>query len=571
MNLRKLLTLVFAVCCCLAAHAQSPFYHFFQDTILPGFRISGTLDSTDQYCSPYASNTVQFVQPSLRTFSFRQVSKLPAVNVPRRYSNIPHIGFSYSMGSNLQQLGKISYTQATDSINFLQMDYQRQLSNGAMRNQDLVSNQMELSWLRRGKFYGLGLDIKYLSLEQGLNGGLLGDTIQNDFGQEFQEVNKGNARQKYNLADLRMENFFSLTDNPDLKTGFFVSPFFKVTNRRYSEVDSLPEIYGFTNYDTLTTQDFWQRGEIGASAGYFFHTKPFVLNGGIELNYWDFDNYLVHNDTLELAAVGDLIVDLRSGWQWKNAAKINVLGALGEFGATTHLYKAFQGVTVSLDGNFGRRYPQPYQRNYFGNTVNYSWNTKTLETYVNASGLIKIRLRGQTIRLYGGADQRFNMPVFLDGRWRQDTLTSLSLAHVGGGFDLSWKRLLFQPKATFQISSISIVPALIVQARIAYNGTLFKAGRLRTVTGIDLGYTTAYTLMGYSPMMDTYVFSSSARTFEAMPKIHFFTQFDLGFLRWFIRVENIEQTFVKTRNYEAVGYSVLPMQVRFGVSWDLFN
>jgi hypothetical protein len=56
-----------------------------------------------------------------------------------------------------------------------------------------------------------------------------------------------------------------------------------------------------------------------------------------------------------------------------------------------------------------------------------------------------------------------------------------------------------------------------------------------------------------------------------MMKLHFYTQFDLGYFRWFIRVENIEQTFVKPTNFEGVGYPVTPLQLRFGVSWDFFN
>ncbi len=558
-------------CKSLTSYGQSPFYHFFEDTIQPGYRISKTLDSTDAFCSPYASTTVQFFQPSLRSFSFGQFNSLPVVNSKRRYSSIPHIGFAYSMGSNTQQLGKISYTQTIDSINFVQMDYLRQSTNGAMRNQDLTRNQLDFSWLRRGKFYGSALGVKMLSLEQGLNGGLLGDVIQNDFGLEFQDVKKSNARQKYIVVDGKFENFFSFVSNENLKTGFFLSPFVKVASKRYTETDTLLQIYGAVNHDTLTTQDFWQKGEVGASAGYFFHTKPFVINGGVEVKYWDFDNFSIHNDTLEISAVGDLIVDLKSGWNWKNSAKINVIGDLGEFSAASRLHKKFGVIDVDVNANAGRRYPQNYQRNYFGNTIAYSWNTKTQETYILANGNVNIHVKGQIIQLFGGVDQRFNMPLFFNNQWRQDTLTTLSYAKIGGGIDFQWKKLLLQPKVIFQVASINVVPSLIFQARLAYNGTIFKAKKLRNVTGIDFGYSTAYDLMAYTPMMDVYSLNNSGLNFTAMPKLHFFTQFDLGYFRWFIRIENIEQAFQKQTNMEAIGYPVMPLQLRFGVSWDLFN
>lgn len=571
MNKHSFIVLFLSFWCSLLAYTQSPYFHYFQDSIKPGFRISGTFDSTDVYCSPYASNNIQFFQPSLRPFSFDQFSSLPRVSVPRRFSALPHIGFSYSMGSNAQQLGKISYTQATDSMNFLQMDYQRQLSNGSMRNQEFQRNQLELSWLRRGKRYALDFDVQFLNINQGLNGGLLGDTINQGFAQIFQDVKKANASQKYTVVSVKFDNYFSLIANDELKTGFFINPFFKVTNRSYTEADTLTQIYGFTNYNADSTADFWQRGEVGSSAGYFFHTQQLAFNVGAQARYWDYDNALVHNDTLEFALVGDLIIDLRSGWNWKSSARINVLGALGEFSAVTNLHKSFDRFSINLNGSAGSRYPQNYQRNYYGNTVQYSWKDKVLETYVDAKGALSIRLNKQSATIFGGVQQHFNMPLFLDGRWRQDTITSLSLATVGAGFDFLWGKFLLQPKATLQFATVDILPNAIVQARIAYNGTLFKGKKLKNVTGVDLGYSTSYRLMTYVPLMDAYSFNSGNATFTAMPKIHFFSQFDLGFFRWFVRVENIEQAFLKAKNFESVGYPVLPLQIRFGVSWDLFN
>jgi len=571
MKIKQLLLLLFIATCSQSAYTQSPYFHYFTDSILPGYRISGGLDSTDKYCSPYASNTPNFFQPALRNGNFGQFSQLPQVAIPRRFSAIPHIGFSYSMGSNLQQLGRINYTQALDSINYLQLDYQRQLSNGAMRNQNYRRNQFELSWLRLGKQYALAMDLRYLSVENGLNGGLLGDTMQEGFALIFQDVNKSDASQKYTVLNWEVQNYFSFAKSETLKTGLYVHPRLNVVNRHYYEVDTLVGIYGFVNYDTISTQDFWQRGEAGAKAGYFVHTKPFVLNAGIDMAYWDYDNGIVHNDTLEIRLNGDLIVNLKSGWLWKNTASANLIAAQGELQAKSSLYKRFNFGSVSLNGDFGRRFPQNYQRNYYGNTIDYSWANKTLETYLNADGLVRIKWKQQEVKLTGGIVQRFNAPLFLNNTWRQDTLTSLSLIHVGAGFDLKWGKLLFQPKVDLQYTSIGNFPTATAQARIAYNGTIFKAKKLRNVTGIDFAYTSAYTLMGYVPMMDTYVFTANATNYTAMPKLHFFSQFDLGFFRWFIRIENIEQAFRSTTNMEARGYPVLPMQFRFGVSWDLFN
>jgi hypothetical protein len=133
------------------------------------------------------------------------------------------------------------------------------------------------------------------------------------------------------------------------------------------------------------------------------------------------------------------------------------------------------------------------------------------------------------------------------------------------------KRLFFQPSITVQLSEYTVVPKLLVAARVGFNGTLFKAKKMKTALGVDLGYTSSCQLMEYVPYMQTYSFSIATNTYAAMPKLHLFANFDLGFFRWFLRLENIEQTFQKKMNFEALGYPVVPMQFRFGVSWDLFN
>jgi hypothetical protein len=124
---------------------------------------------------------------------------------------------------------------------------------------------------------------------------------------------------------------------------------------------------------------------------------------------------------------------------------------------------------------------------------------------------------------------------------------------------------------TIQLSETTVVPTYLFAARLGFNGALFKAKKMKTAMGFDLGYTSSYQLMEYVPYMQTITFSNTTQIYAAMPKLHFFANFDLGFFRWFLRLENIEQTFQKKINFEALGYPVVPMQFRFGVSWDLFN
>jgi hypothetical protein len=167
-----------------------------------------------------------------------------------------------------------------------------------------------------------------------------------------------------------------------------------------------------------------------------------------------------------------------------------------------------------------------------------------------------------------------NAPFFSGTGWRQDTLTNLSFLSADLRADLSWWKLFFQPTVRVQQSNFSYVPTFQAFARFGFDGFLFKAKKLRATIGVDLGYTTAFNLLDYAPQVDAYVLPSGTSLvtqYTAMPKLHAFTQFELGFFRWYIRVENIEQALIKTTNQETLGYPVVPLQLRIGLSWDLFN
>lgn len=577
------------LCCVLLTFngaAQSPFYHYFQDSIKPGYRVSGGFDSVDVNAASYQHTLPSFFTPGYMPFSFDQLASYRQAPLKKRFSAIPHVGLRYSMGSNAHQLGVISYTQTIDSNTFVQMDYMRHTSQGAMRNASFESNSLQAYILHRKNRYATSVDIYFNGGKRALNGGLLGDTLSSpNFALVFQEVNKGNDNtgttltltnsdavyNEYRQFHVGWENYVSFTKDSLLKTGVFLNPKLQIANKRFVENGDLTAIYGGFTYDSLETRDLWQKSDIGASAGYFFHTRPFVLNAGVNATYWRFDNLDYRSDTTELSVFGDLLVSLRSGWEWRNNGRLNLAGALGEMTLSSALSKRFYFGEITAFAKFERAYPQVYQRTYYGNNVQYTWSDKELSTQLLLGGTLKATIKKIPVYLSGMLNSFDKLPLFIDSGWRQDTLTQLSVASFSVKADVKWRSLLVQPSILVQASNEEVVPNMIANMRFGFNGAIFKAKKLKACIGLDLGYTTSYKLMSYSPLMNTYVFSSKQQYFNAMPKLHAFAQFDLGYFRWFLRIENIEQAFIRTTNFEAVGYPVLPMQLRFGVSWDLFN
>ncbi|AEA45529.1 putative porin [Fluviicola taffensis] len=556
--------------CQLYSLAQSPFGNYFQDSLKPGHRISGKLDSVDVNLASYQHTLPGDFNPFQYQFSFSDLStkwlKLPV----RRFSSIPHIAFEYSMGSKLAQFGRISYTHALDSNTFIQLDYIRNSSAGNLRNSNFERNTVELSLMHRSRYYGTILDLSFYGNNANFSDGLIGDSIQEGFALNFQEVQKSNAGNKTKEFYADWKNYISFTKDSLQKIGLVLQPRLDIKNQRYFERDTLKGIYGFYNYDSANTYDYWQVSSLKLNGGLFYKVRNLNIEAGVGARYWDYDNLKIHQDTTE--AYGFAAVDFNSkGYYFRGSANYTLIGAKGETSILAHAKKAFSKNVFSVSGGLSRQYPEIYQRTFYGNTLNYSWETKILGT--RTTGNLNWQNKNRIIPFFvqGTVEANSKMPVFIQNKWRQDTLTTLNVYGIQVGFEYLFKKLLIQSRVSYRESTGSLLPNWLISGRIAYNGGLFKAKKLKTVTGIEVGYISAYSLLDFTPMSNSYSLIATGREFNPMMKLHFFSQFDLGYFRWFIRVENIEQTFVKPTNFEGLGYPVTPLQLRFGVSWDFFN
>lgn len=564
------LVLMLLSCLPLFVAAQSPFSHYFQDTLKPGHRVSGSLDSTDRYISAYQSTLPDPIYQTGTLFQPEFFLGNSSTPFSKRYSSIAHVGLFYAMGSASNQPAGISYTQQVSQRMAAQFDYRRSFSNDIMRNSAFEQNTVFGSLRYVTPRYAGSLDVYFQSRKQAYNGGLLGDSLTlTDESLVFQSVSRSDADHLRKHAHLTWRNYVSFSKDSTVKTGVYVNPELRITNRRFTD----GQIFGLYNnyfYDSLRTNDYRELREIHLQAGYFFHSSRLRTEVGINNRYWDYDNLNLHRDTTELQLQGILDFILSERFSFKNQLRYTLTGAQGEL-----LYKGMIRTTLkqfTLAGTVGfeRAYPQIYQRYFSGNHVNYDWNQKQLQTNLHAHVQVNYRSAKTPVKLEVQWNQLQNNAWYLDSAWRQDTITSFSMLQGKVGLDLSWRKLILQPAFQFGLATEEFLPAYQAMMRIGFRGALFKAQKLQTAIGLDLGYIGSFRLLDFDPMMHAYYFSGGNAEFTTMPKIHVFANFDLGFFRWFLRVENIEQTFVEV-NQQVMGYPVAPLQLRFGFSWDLFN
>lgn len=564
------LFLLFVAFCRLISWAQSPFGFYFQDTIKPNHRISGSLDSVDHYLGSYQHTLPGFFNPNTFQFSYSDLNRTWFTPFQKRFSAIPHIAFAYSMGSKMAQIGRVTYTQAVDTNTYLQFDYVRNSNNGNLRNSKFERNAVQLALMHESKYYGTILDLSFAFDNTQQSDGLRDDTLRSGFPLVFQASTKNNANYKQRQLSISWKNYISFIKDSTHKFGLLIQPQFDIRNFRYLESDTLIGIYGFYNYDSLSTNDYWETSSLRMNGGVFYRNNAFHLEGGVSARYWDYDNLIHHLDTTEISAFAAFHMNWK-GIRIDALGNMTFSGALGEKNIQFKAQKQWKLNELTLKLGVSQKYPDLHQRVFYGNTLNYGWQNKILATQSNLqfSWKNKNRIIPFSIRAFG--ESNVKMPVFLSGAWRQDTLTNLNVTGVELSFDYRYKVLLIQGRASYRLSSQNVLPSWLTFGRLAYNGTLFKGKKLKTVTGVELGYISPYTLLDYAPVANTYYFGASGQRFREMMKLHFFTHFDLGYFRWFIRLENIEQTFLKKATYEAIGYPVTPLQFRFGVSWDFFN
>jgi len=557
-----------------AGLSESPFHHYFEDTLRPGYRISGSFDSIDRKIAEYQATLPTSFRPATELFNPERMYTEAHHYAPLRFSAITHVGLYYSIGSNNSQKAGVAYTQSLTENQFIQMNYERISSNGALRRSSLESNHFDVSHLFRRNRYASQVSLLFDGSDRALNGGLLNDSLDEAFALIFQDVTKPEAllNKRYFRADWR--NFISFTADSLIKTGIYLAPHLQTETRRYTERPA--ELFPVYNIDSAQTYDFWQRSEYGGTAGYFLHTTAFSINAGLKTAYWENDNLDKFSDTLEIGLVSEVLFGLSDKVQLKGNGSYNLAGAFGEKSVNASLFFRTTVADFSAAISYSDSYPRNYQRMFSGNLLNYSWTDKTLISTTKGEIIAKSKNKLIPLQLTAGFQNYRNLPFFLDNRWRQDTLTNLSFLNFSVRADFRLGKFFIQPSVRVQQSGFEYVPSLQAFARIGFNGYLFKAKKLHAAIGLEGGYCSSYRLLDFVPMADSYILPAASadgtfKTYTAMPKLHVFAQFELGFLRWFIRVENIEQTFIQSVNREAIGYPVVPLQIRLGLSWDLFN
>lgn len=505
----------------------------------------------------------------------------PTPIAPLRYSSLPHLGFSYSFGSQGTQFLHLRYTQAFRYGFLLNFDYDRITGSGFLRNSNFTGDNVRLRVQREGQRYSMHLKGRFQSYEVFHPDGFTDPadpTISADtligLGLDLVPVQReGSSETKF--AHIELHNFINLTNDSLNHFGLVTKHAYEVSNRRYFEFNNGANLegYSFINYDSLRTQDSWNHPSIANGAGVYFLNKSsgFYIDGKLKHRYWNSWDIRDLRDTSEI----DLASELR--WKWKsinikNSFRFNILGGFNGWEEEASARYTQQKLDVSIGALFSSLPASAIQRFYCANNYVYELNSVNRQVWLKIGGKASYQVIDSSFSL-DASIRYFSIPssyVFTGTDWQlSDTLGSASSLQLGG--HARWKFLHIRPYVVLSNDRNNYLPDFQAYTRFYIKGKLFEAKKLSAIIGVDASYQNGYRLRSYVPSMDAFFWGGEAGLNPGMFNLHFFASLAIDQFRFYARFENIGYFWNDPTILEATGYPIAGTRIRVGLSWDFFN
>ncbi|MEY3237525.1 MAG: hypothetical protein RI883_1626 [Bacteroidota bacterium] len=561
---------------CVHVNAQN-FHPFFRlDSIKIDHRIGGKLDSIDFIAS--SSSTVpggQFTLPTADLlFNSSGGQQFYSYNDWKTmcFSGLPHIGFSYSFGSQGSQYVQAEYQQVFNKTTLLNIDYTKRVSNGFLRNSDYNHNDLQVQLQRIEKIYSFELKGSYESSRVAQNGGVVTDTLANDFPLIFLPIKKEDTETNTKRIRLFESNYFDFNKDSTRAYGLFTQHELKIKKFVYEENDTLYGLYNSINFDSLQTYDQHQWSQVSSGAGVYLKNFTNFLKVGADVKFWNFQNLGRYYDTTEISIFADY--DYSKGRiAITNQLDFNLIGAENGYSNNLELFYNLNKLQIKAMVVHENKLPDYYQRFAIGNNYQTLLLNPEKQQRTKAGLLLEGNL-GPFDWIIGYTFSNWtNNYFFIDETWRNDSLQSFGFNQFSLRANYRFRILNIQPNYLFTLSNkdFQVIPTHQFQTRIFIKGGIFKAKKLKAYSGVDFSFVSSYQRIGFSSNTSTFQLDNLTTSNLGYSNMHFFAGFQIDEFKFYVRFENIGY-FWNDHNIELIeAYPISSTQLRVGLTWDFFN
>jgi hypothetical protein len=102
-------------------------------------------------------------------------------------------------------------------------------------------------------------------------------------------------------------------------------------------------------------------------------------------------------------------------------------------------------------------------------------------------------------------------------------------------------------------------------------GGIFKARKMISFTGVEIGYSSKFQSIGYLAQLGALSFVPTGNSVPEQVVFHYYGGFQIDEFKFFFRLENIHSFWSVRSTQQLKGYPVSPFQIKLGVTWDFFD
>lgn len=526
--------------------------------------------------------------------------------------------FDYQLGSQLEQTASILHTQnIRPNWNFA-FQYRKTTSPGFYKIQRTNHDNTSLSthYTSPGQHYELFGAIVYNRIQQDENGGIVADSFLNsdtysdrktipvNFQNDFYSVNRSRVTNVMRDWNVLINHSYTLgrTDtlyNSDsteyrieLKPRFSVGHRLSIGDEKHSfknlRADSLAWS-SFFNTHLLATDSVVTYQERNWVDNYFSlntfigKTRDLLLSAGIGNQVDHFSTRFTGGDEKNSVISNYLGADIRkdadSSGQWFYHAD-------GKFYFTGDYLGNFQvsadaGKNISNFGSVSLSFSQTLRDAAYNFQV---YRNQYFQEYndLKAESITRLSVTADITRwqLQAGLNNYILGNYTYMGSANGEVTNGHLLVAQADAFNLTqiWLRksfhfgkwvfdneLVYQQKTGNEAVNI---PALMGRHQLSFESYVFQKA-LKTATGIELRYQTAYDANGYSPFYNRFYYQSNYEL-GMVPEFSVFFNFKIKRFRAYLMGDML-QTFWTTPSFAAPAYPKQNFMIRFGFDWALLN
>lgn len=554
------------------------------DTIKINHRTGGVIDSFDFSMNRYMSTLpsggydLPNLVPDITFFNnvrngargYNEIS-----NLKLRNAGLPHVGFAYTFGTKGTSFAQANYQHNLKNKFLINLDYKNDRGNSYLRNAVYRISDLKLSMLKGGSLWRFRLDFYDFSNQSNLNNGIDENTNIVDFPLSFADVQKENAQSKYRTTTLKLQQYFDFNKDSIVGIGLLTYHDLQINSRKYSESDVLSNLYNVINYDSLSTNDFYQLSKISNGIGFFISKNKFHFSSKLTETYWKYFNLGSVHDSLETSIKADLVWS-KNQMLLKGEGYFNFLGAGQEWSSSISFVNRFTKV-IKLNSYFNveNLWPKVQQRFYNANNINYQLNNYQKQFAINLDNEIDFNLNKIDF-IVVQKNSFFNKNYFFDtltNSWSNTLIDNFSIHQLKVKLNYSYKVLTIQPEYTFTYENKlnNFIPDHYIKLRTIVKGKLFKSKKMLAFVGVDFNYFSKVNLMSFLPVMDTYLYQNTGLTLPYKMNLHLFGGFQIDEFRFFVRYENLNAIWEDPSLELMKAYPIPAGQLNVGITWDFFN